>query len=80
MVFRDKTEDRVTQVVWHGAGGPSVVACTVHASNGMWTLVKRVISLGGPTIVAWGCRLWAQLQHVVWSYLDGGNGIGMIPS
>ena len=57
-----------------------MVMGTVHASNGMRALVKGVISPYSPAIVAQGQRLWMWVWHMIWTYLDGGNGVGKIPS
>jgi hypothetical protein len=80
MVFGDKAEDKVARLVWSQAGGPGMVMGTVHTSNGMWALVKGVVSLCGPAIVAWQWQLWMWVRHVVWTYLDSRNGVGKIPS
>jgi hypothetical protein len=52
--------------------------CAIDASNGMWALVKGVLSSGGTAVVArW--QVGAQVRYVVGTYLDGGNGVGKIP-
>jgi hypothetical protein len=46
----------------------------------MWAVVERVVTLCSLAIVArWGW-LWMWLGHMIRGYLDGGNGVGKIPS
>jgi hypothetical protein len=51
----------------------------IDAGNCVRALVEGVLSPHGATVITW--RRWLQMQvwHVVWAYLDGGNGVGKIP-
>jgi hypothetical protein len=80
MVFQNKIDEGVAQLVQSGAGWSRMVMSTVDASNYMGTLVEGVVSPWGPTIVARQWWLWTWVWCIVRTYLDGGNGVGKIPS
>ena len=80
VVLQDETEDISARVVQRWTSRFHVVMGAVHAGNSVWALVERVVSPCGATVMAWwrGMQVW--LRHIVWTYLDGGNGVGKIPS
>ena len=51
----------------------------VDASNSMRALIEGVATSWGTAVVTRRWRLWMWVWHVVWTYLDGGNGVGKIP-
>jgi hypothetical protein len=79
VVFGDETDKGVARLVWSWARRPRVVLCAIDASNGVRALVKGVLSSGSAAVVARRRQVGMQVRHVVWTYLDGGNGVGKIP-
>jgi hypothetical protein len=57
-----------------------MVTRTVDAGDGVRALVEGVLSPNGTTVAAGWRQVWTRVRHVVWAYLDGGNGVGKIPS
>jgi hypothetical protein len=54
VIFGNEAEDRVAQIVWCQTRGAGVVPSTIDASDCMWALVERVVSLCGSSgMVVW---------------------------
>ena len=79
VVLGDETDERIARLVQSWACWPGVVMRTIYASNCVGTLVKRVLSSGGATIVTGWWQVRTRVWCIIWTYLDGGNGVGKIP-
>jgi hypothetical protein len=79
VVLWNKANETVARLVRSGTGRSRVVLCTIDASNHVGALVEGVLSSGGAAIVAGRRRVWAWVRRIIWTYLDGGNGVGKIP-
>jgi hypothetical protein len=79
VVFWDEAHEWIARLVRRQARWPGMVMHTVDAGDGVRALVEGVFSPSGTTVVAGWRQVWTRVRHVVWAYLDGGNGVGKIP-
>jgi hypothetical protein len=56
-----------------------VIMRTIDASDRVRTLVDGVFSPCGTAVIARWQQVWTWVRRVIWTYLDGGNGVGKIP-